>query len=289
MMLDRYRPSGFFRPTVILLFVAAAAGGVLAAWLYQLLVHWIPFIYINLFICLGFGAVIGVLGGMAVRRGHCRNPILALVLALPLAGSAVSATYYWDYRSTVSTVAKETNHTADEVKQELSFRDYLQVKQEVGWKVKSTKMTGVFVLITWGIEAVLIFFMALWLTVGAAREPYCERCNAWCRDDNIAVAGIGRAEVDPLVARGDLATLVKVQSPADPNPLLSVTLEITHCPSCRDAAYLTVTEKQIVHKKKGKPEEKTKTLVRWAVLSGSARSDALTRLSPQPPAQRIAV
>ncbi len=144
-------------------------------------------------------------------------------------------------------------------------------------------------VLTWGIEALLIFGMALWLTVGAAREPYCEKCNAWCRDDNVAVAGVGRSEVDPLLARGDLATLVKVQSPADPNPLLSMTLEITHCTSCRDAAYLTVTEKQIVQKKKGKPEEKTKILVRWAVLSGTARVEALARLSPQPAAQPIAV
>src|SRR4051812_13531862 len=203
MLLDTYRPSGFFRPTVIVYFVIAAVAGVMTAWLYQFLARWIPFIYINIILCGGFGALVGGFGALAIKQGHCRNPILATVLALPLIGASLAATYYWDYRSVVSKVADETKRSVDEIKQELPMRDYVALKQRVGWKVKSSKMDGVFVLIVWGVEALLISGIGLWLTVGAAREPYCERCNGWCQSHQVAVPGRGAADATPLLDRGD--------------------------------------------------------------------------------------
>src|SRR5437588_11227556 len=116
-----YRTSGRFNPLTIALFAGAMVAGAGAAWLYQALMTWIPYIYVNLVLCAGFGVGLGVAGAFAVRRGHCRNRILALVLALPLALGAVGASYYWAYQSTLSTIAeKNPGATIEAVRAEIT-------------------------------------------------------------------------------------------------------------------------------------------------------------------------
>ncbi|MCU1278207.1 MAG: hypothetical protein JWM53_1753, partial [bacterium] len=106
-----YRASGRFNPLTLALFAGAIVAGAAVAWIYQLLMTWIPYIYADVVLCGGFGAALGVAGMYAVRRGHCRNRVVALVLALPLALVAVGASYYWSYQSTLSTIAEKNGTT----------------------------------------------------------------------------------------------------------------------------------------------------------------------------------
>src|SRR5690242_20619989 len=100
-----YKPSGRLRALAFALFLGATVAGAAVAWLYQSLMTWIPYIYVNLVLCVGFGAALGAAGAFAVRRGHCRNRVVALALAVPLALVAVAASYGWAYRGTLSDLA----------------------------------------------------------------------------------------------------------------------------------------------------------------------------------------
>src|SRR5262249_6428279 len=140
---DTYRPSGFFRVTTVLLFAVALAGAALLAWLYQLLMRWIPFIYVNGVICGGFALAIGGASVIALRWGHCRNRPLALVLTLALAGGALAASYGWEYRGVLAAVAENNPGVAmQDIQHELTFRRFLELKQEAGWSLSSHGASG---------------------------------------------------------------------------------------------------------------------------------------------------
>src|SRR5688572_21728312 len=98
MALARYHASGFFRPTTFVWFAASAAVAVAGAFVYQAVVRWVPLIFISIFVCIGFGFVLGLAGAFAVKSGHCRNRLLALVFAVPLAGAGWVGSFYWNMR-----------------------------------------------------------------------------------------------------------------------------------------------------------------------------------------------
>ena len=102
-----YRASGRLGPLTIAYFAAAIVAAAGAAWLYQMLMTWIPYIYVNLVLCGLFGAGLGAAGAFAVRRGHCRNRLFAFVLTLPLAAAGLGASYYWAYESTLAKIAEQ--------------------------------------------------------------------------------------------------------------------------------------------------------------------------------------
>jgi hypothetical protein len=277
--LPRYSPSGFMRPVTVMLFVAGAAGGVLVAWLYQLLMDWIPFIYLNMLICAGFGGALGLAGAWAVKTGHCRNRLVALLLALPLAAAPLAASYYWGYRSTVSQLAKEhPDVSRDEIMRDrYTLRDWIKDKQEVGWKVKSSTVNGGAVLAVWAVEAAIVFGLVLAIVFGAVSAPYCERCNLWGDEKGIAIRGRSAKDAGPLLDAGDLDALIALDAPPEPDEGQAIVLTATVCAGCADTGFLTVKERQVTVKK-GKREEKTKELIGHAVLRADQRARLLARI-----------
>jgi hypothetical protein len=290
--LQRYSPSGFFQPLTFALFLAATAGGFAAAWVYQLAMHWIPFIYLNLLICAGFGFGLGWAASWAIKTGHCRNRMIALLLALPLVVVAIGGSHFWEYTRFISdvreNVAKEKNLelTNAEVRAELPFSKYVELKVEEGWQVSNhgssgSKMNGFMVYVVWGIEALILLGIAIGMTWKAVGEPYCERCNLWGAEKKMLLQGLSRADADPLLQSGDLDGVIQLPLPADPNLSVALALTATLCPRCADTSFLTVEEKRVTAKKKGKPQEATTALIKHAVMRTDQRSKFLDRLEPK--------
>lgn len=308
--IDRYQPSGFFRPATIALCVVGAVGGFLVAWLYQLAVRWIPIIYLNLLVCLGFGFLLGMIGVKAVKIGHCRSRLLATVLAAVLACGGVAGSWYWEYQNfrslVIAEIQKEHPEAAREaivlaVDTDVNFRAFVKLKAEHGWKVSShgsegSDFTGAPVYVVWGIEALMILGLALVMTFRAAGEPYCERCNEWGTKRAFAVPGVRAAVVQPLLAAGDLAAVIALQPIDEVEPVAvgdkkaslakrsaAIILTVTLCPRCDQSAYLTVAEKQVTVPKRGKAKEKSTTLLAGATLNTTLRGQFLARLEPPAP------
>jgi hypothetical protein len=277
--LPRYQPSGFFRPTTLVFFLGATAAGCGIAWLYQLLVRWIPFIYINILVVLGFGGALAIGGWLAVRGGHCRNRVLALILALPLAAAPLAASYYWDYAHVISEISeKNPEIPTEEIKQEVTFQRYLELKREAGWKLKGSTFNGWGVTAVWVVEGLMVFGCVLFGVLAAVGEPYCEKCNRWCEGKSFIVRGVGKEAAEPLLQKGDLGALALIEPPAEPDGSLSLHFTVTTCEGCSDAGFLSVDEKKTVMKK-NKPEESSTTLVTHAVLRSDHRKVALERLN----------
>lgn len=281
-----YRASGRFGALTLALFAAAIVAGAAAAWLYQSLMSWIPYIYINLVLCGGFGAVLGVAGMYAVRLGHCRNRILAGVLALPLALVPVAASYYWSYRSTLATIADKSGTALETVREEIPFERWLDLRREVGWTMTSSHSTpsrrnspdisGLGVVVVWGVEALVILAIALLLVDAEASRPYCERCGRWCSARPLTLGGLGRDDVAQAVQLGDLMPLIDIQLRADGDRARSLLMTGHVCAGCTDTAFLSVDEKTTTQRKK-QTSTKSVKLIKLAILTQQQRAAFVQR------------
>jgi len=93
--IETYKPSGRFDALTIPAGLGLGLVGALGiGWLYQMAVDFIPFIYINLFLTIGFGIAIGGLVGFGARIGKCRNLLIASALAAVCAFAAEGSTLY---------------------------------------------------------------------------------------------------------------------------------------------------------------------------------------------------
>ena len=81
-MTQFYKPSGKFSPSFILFFLLVSLIAFpLLGLIYAYCIWYIPFIYINFFITLGFGFLVALcVNKVVIRKGKVRNPILALFI-----------------------------------------------------------------------------------------------------------------------------------------------------------------------------------------------------------------
>jgi hypothetical protein len=282
-----YRTSGRFDPLTLPLFAGALAAGAGVAWLYQMLMTWIPYIYVNLLLCCAFGGALGVAGAFAVRLGHCRNRVLAFVLAVPLALGAVGASYYWGYRATISAIAEKHPDTPiDTIRQEVTWQRWIDARKQAGWTMSSSHsssssestpdITGLGVIAIWAVEALALLALTVMLVDKQASKPYCERCRRWCSAKPLQIPGLTRADVEHAVQMGDLMPLVDIQQRSDGDPTRTLVLTGNVCDDCSDTAFLTVEEKTTVRKKK-QTSTKSVTLLKYATLTAPQRAAFVQR------------
>ncbi len=268
--LPRYTPSGRFNPLTLALFLGGIAAGAVVAWPYQLLLRVIPIIQLNFLLVAGFGAALAAAGYYAVRTGHCRNRVVALGLALVLAGVPLAASYYW-----------EAKHVEDQIGFPTSVSDALAIKRHAGWQIghgSGSPLKDEAVYFVWGGEALIVLGIVLFGVGSSVASPYCEKCRRWCEPKQFYVAGVGRAQAEPLLAKGELVALALIEPLAQADRSTSLSFTITECPGCHEAVFLTVEEK-IVTVKKNKTSEKKKTLIKDVVLAAGQREPALERVN----------
>lgn len=93
--LERYNSSGRFGPLTVVYAVGGAVALTLLAWVYQLALTWIPFIYIEFILVGGFGFAAGLAVTMIMDMGHCRNRGVGALLGLVLGAVGLAASFWW--------------------------------------------------------------------------------------------------------------------------------------------------------------------------------------------------
>jgi hypothetical protein len=285
-----YRPSGRLRLQTLPLFVAAIAISCAAAWLYQALMRWIPYIYLNFLLCAGFAFGIAAAGLYAVRLGHCRNRVVALILAVPLALAPVGASYYWGYRATLSEIAHQHPETSvDDIRQEVTFSRWLDARREAGWTLSSSHssssstqskpdISGIGVVIIWTIEALVVLAFTLALVGTAAGAAYCEACGRWCEPKPLTLQGLAASDLESALQMGDLGAVVTVERRGEPDPARSLVLTGHLCDGCSDTGFLSVDEKTVVQRQK-KSSTQSHAILDRAILTPAQRAAFVQRHS----------
>ncbi len=279
---QKYQPSGRFGlSTVLLVPLLGVPTAAVAAAIYAYAILYIPFVYINALITVGFGFVVGFAVAKGVALGKARSGALAALLGLLVGAAALCLSWvFWIYallrRSDVDVALLDLALDPAALWQAITF-----VNAEGAWSLKSFTPTGTVLWILWTIEALLIVGFPTFLAIGQALSPFCEQCQGWCTKEKGVFRGaeIPREELERHL-RAQEVSYVAARGAAEPGATTHLRYDVDRC-ACNATITLTVTQ-VTVKLENGKPKESTTELVSNLVLSRDAAA-ALQRLGQEPP------
>ncbi|MEO1654880.1 MAG: hypothetical protein AAFU64_15135, partial [Bacteroidota bacterium] len=194
-MTHYYKASGRFSPLAFVYFLLLSLIAFpLLGLLYAYAIWYIPIIYVNFLLTLGFGFGVGILMSLfVVRMGKVRNTLLGLLFGL--LGGLFALYFHWAVWLDLVVNAGESYGT-DSIGITVSNVQFAQVfilafnpgvlfdlmaqVNEVGtWGIRGGNVSGIILSIIWSIEALVIVGIATYLPYVSAQNPFSETSNAW--------------------------------------------------------------------------------------------------------------
>lgn len=181
-----YRHSGRFSPlSVLLAFGAGALAAVLLGFVYAYVVLYMPLAgFITFVLSALFGGAVGWVVGKAARWGRIRNIRVVQLTAL----AALSVGFYvswgvWVYALLVRSEAEGVTLAAC-LNPVVLGKLVKAINESGAWTISGIEPTGIFLALLWLMEAAIIFGVAFFAV--ELSDPYCEKCQQWCRTGPIA-------------------------------------------------------------------------------------------------------
>ncbi|EGD34663.1 hypothetical protein [Capnocytophaga sp. oral taxon 338] len=219
-MSNYYKPSGKFSPLAFLYFVLACVivFPILSA-IYAYATWYIPLIYINVLITIGFGfGICFIVSYLIINLGKVRSYGLAILLAI-LSGLVA---YYlqWVVWSDLAINGTESygNKQIGIVVSNVQFEqllyllshpsallDLIKLINENGtWGIKGNTISGGFLTAIWVAEFAIIMFFSV-LSAKRARLPFDEQIQEWFKEENLPIFSFIENEADfkKKVEQGD--------------------------------------------------------------------------------------
>lgn len=190
-----YKPSGKFSLIFILnlLLVSVTAFPILGL-LYAYCIWYIPFVYVNFFITLGFGFLIGFVTALfVIKKGKVRNPFLGLFIGLIAAFFALY--FHWAIWIDLVINAGES-YGSDRIgitvsnieflqvfslifRPDLVFEYISQINEYGTWGIRGATASGAFLWVVWSIEFSIVIAISGFLSYLEAKKPFSESTNSW--------------------------------------------------------------------------------------------------------------
>ena len=295
-----YQPSNKMPPAGIL---GLLAGGIIAALVLALVyiyaVWYIPFVYVNFFLCLGFGLLLGALLAVLVRIGKLRSP--GAVGALGLLVGLVAVYLEWGVYLTLLFNSESTG-TGKDVDTSTSFSSSLfadilghpvamwlamQKINETGtWSLKGATPSGIFLGLIWVVEAVIIVGGAYFMAKAQATEPFSEVSNEWATEETLAhplTFAQDAATTRAALEAGNFQHLTPYVGTGTEDPFAR--LKLHSAPNDHNCRYLTLENVTTTIDKKGKASQSTTTVVQHLAISPAAFAELQRRFGTLPVGQ----
>lgn len=292
-----YTPSNKMPPAgTLTLLAGGVAAALLLALVYVYAVWYIPFVYINFFLCLGFGLGLGAVLAMLVRMGKLRSPGAVGALALLVGLAAVYLE--WGVYLTLLFNAETTGTGASaDTSTSFSFSLLLdilthpsamwlamqQVNETGTWSLKGSTPSGVFLAVIWVVEAVIILGGTYLMAKAQATEPFSETSNEWADEETLP---------HPLTFAQDAATTRTALETGQfqhlaPHTTTEVAvpfarLKLHSAPNDPNCRYLTLENVTTTLDKKGKASQRTATVVQHLAISPAAFQELHRRFGKLP-------
>jgi hypothetical protein len=271
---------------------AIVAGGVvatIAGVIYAYAFYWIPIVYLNFLITLGFGGVIGGTVAIAAKFGKIRNNwvVAGIALLMTVWGLYV----YWGSYLLALAGFGNVGLSAFDPLVIMGFAGALF--EEGSWGIgKGEPITGWFLVLFWIAEIGTVLVVSLMASMMHAGLPFCESCQEWAEESK-AVAKLAADGNEPTwqqVLGGDLPALAEF-SPADGLAPAFVQLDLARCPRCEASRFLTINKVQMTVDKNGEPTAKMDALITNAMITPEqyAVVETCGMLSREMLAEKIAV
>ena len=292
-----YRPSGRIGALAIPLWLASLAVIFGIAFIYQLGLYWIPLIYVNFFLTVGFGMVCAALGGMTVNFGRVRNPLLGLLIAITICLTGLAGKFFFQYTSACAELrsnlpellagegvpADDMDEAVESIVAEYTFSEHIQERVQTGWNIgrlgrNGAPISGIFVYLVWLIEAGMVIYFAWSTPYAAARAPFSEKLGEWASEEEVAMTlPISHNEmVDEIKAIDSVEGLLEIPIPKSDAAEKFAVYRINSIPGQEtEDAYLSVDLMHFEQNNKGEDEAKFSPLVKYSILSSQQRATLL--------------
>lgn len=292
-----YQPSNKMPLAGIL---ALLAGGVVAALVLALVyiyaVWYIPFIYINFILCLGFGLLLGAALAALARLGKLRSP--GAVGGLALLVGLVAVYLEWGVFLTLIFNSKTTGAGQDaDTSTSFSaslFADIIthpaamwaavrQVNETGTWSLKSATPSGLLLGGIWVIEAALILGGAYLVARAQATEPFSEISHEWATEEALPhpIGYAQNAETTRLALEsGQFQHLTLHTSEVAEDPFARLSLH--SAPNDPNCCYLSLHNVTTTLDKKGKATRSTTAVVQHLAISPTAYRELRQRFGARP-------
>ena len=254
--LETYRHSGKFNaPALGLAVGAAVAVGVPLGLAYAYAVRWIPFIYINFFVTLGYGFAFGWLTTRILKAGHVRNTMLAALSGL----AAGLIALYCEWSGHIHVVFEDAPWflRPDEV-----VRGVKLLYESGSWTFHNQAVTGIPLAIVWLIEAGIIVGLAAAMPFGSVGDtPYCEQSKCWLDEEKKIDTLETITDAAPLAAlkAGDIMPIVQAKPKAE-GAAVFTRLLLKRSEKCQKFCTLRVQDITVSIDSKGNVKEKVENL-----------------------------
>ncbi|MBO2010699.1 hypothetical protein [Hymenobacter negativus] len=292
-----YKPSNKMPIGGVLLFLLVGVlASALLALVYIYAIWYIPFVYINVFICLGFGLVLGGVLMLLARAGKLRSPVGVGLLAL-LVG-LVAVYLEWSVYLTLLFNAEATG-TGRDADTSTSFSAALfadvfthpgtmweaigKINETGTWSLKGATPSGVFLGIIWVIELLIILGGAYLLARSQADEPFSEVANEWADEETLPhPIGFAQdvAQTRTALETGQFHALTPYVAQSETDPFAR--LKLHRAPNDHNCQYLTLENVTTKIDDKGKATQSTDTVVQYLAISPVAYEELKKRFGTLP-------
>lgn len=260
--MEKYKHSGKIEILgIVYMIIFGITSASIFGMLYAYLVHFIPFIYINFFITLGFGFVVGFSTSFGGKLGKIRNNIVMLISGL-LAGIIAL------YCSWVGYIFVSSGSDIW-VFNPVSILALAKIIASIGsWSIFGVTFTGTLLYIVWIIEALMIVGTSTLVAIAnSSTLVFCEKCNEWLTQNktisHIEIFKNPDIQIKQL-QQGDFSSLYKLKKTKNN---IYLELEILHCHLCKQQHYVTVKLVNVTINKDNDETKKESELIERVPIS----------------------
>ncbi len=255
-----YRHSGKFGiHGPVLAVLAAVVVGYPLGILYAYLVKWIPFVYLNLFITIGYGFAFGLMTAPLLKFAKVRNGPVALLTGLAV-GFCAS---YLSWNGYVHAMIDDAPVLL--VPGQL-WRLMKFLYENGSWGIgfsSNSPVTGIPLAVVWLAEAGIIIGISTVVAYNAvAKIPFCERHECWL-DEEKKIDKLDAFVLPDQIAAfraGNIAPLEQAR-PRVPASGSFARLILRHSARCEEYCALSIENVSVSVDKDGKQKEKTEPVM----------------------------
>jgi hypothetical protein len=242
--------------------------------IYSYAINYIPFVYLNIALTLGFGAVLGSLVGHESTATKIRHSFVPALIGFVCGMAGLYVAWAIDLKVRVGVPPGRGMLAGLDPTILLAYVSQFYENGAWGIGRGGGNIRGLLLAFVWLCEAGTIVGLATWIPwKDYQSNVFCEACDAWAGSIP-NVLQLNASAADDVVARlmaGDFAALEAVPR-AEPGADSFLRLKLDSCESCDETNCLGVDHVTIQVDKEGKPKEKLKTLVNRMLIS---RQDAV--------------
>ena len=303
-MFETYKPSGGIG---IMLFPALLLGIAIAiglSYVYQLLLDWIPFIYVSFLLTIGAGVVLSVVGAVACSFGHCRNRGVGLIVGMLLTVAFIGGKFWFQFQASVPPNARaivmelledekfdvkpeeRKQLVEDMVANQFTILNHLQARVDQGWQIgrrgQGIPVSGVFVYLVWLVELLIVLFTATSGTRAQAAAPYSEKLSTWAsEEEHVMTLPVTDDEmISQIRSAASVEQLLEIPIPKTDQSNVFAIYKTNSIPGQElEDAYLSVQLLELSVNNKGEEERKETPLVTHAILSSEKRKELVENAS----------